>query len=493
MTPTSSFSAAEPAPHPSPLAGLRARLVAPVDASWLAAFRVIYGVLLAVSMGRFLAYGWVESFFVEPHFHFKYWGFAWVEPLPGPLLHGLFALLLVLALCIAAGLFYRASALLFALGLAYVELLDVTTYLNHYYLAALLAGLLAAAPAARLWSVDAWLRHRRRRAARPFESVPSPVVARSWLWLFRFQIGVVYTFAGLAKAQGDWLLHAQPLAIWLGAVTDLPLLGPLFTRAWAPFLFSWCGFLFDTTIVPFLLWERTRRFAFPVVVVFHALTSLLFPIGMFPLIMVLSALVFFSPSWPCDVLAAAGMTFRRPPTVSGLHARASALGPAPMPSRFTTVALALGVFYCAVQLALPLRFLAYRGNVLWDEQGMRFSWRVMLRAKGGETTFVVRRERDSRVFFVSPRSYLTVLQESEMSSQPDLIVQLAHRIRDDFRERGHGPVEVRVESRVSLNGRRSAPFIDPAIDLGRVDDGLSLAGLVLPPPRSAPPRTRPVL
>jgi len=478
--------------EPSPagrLSRLREQLLAPVDFAWLAAFRVIYGLLLAVSMGRFLAYGWIDSFFVEPRFHFKYWGFAWVQPLPGPLMHALFALLLLLALFVAAGFVYRASALLFALGLAYVQLIDVTTYLNHYYLAGLLACLLAAAPAHRAWSVDAWVRRRRDvpRGADGVGTAPAPVVARGWLWLFRLQVGVVYAFAGLAKAQGDWLLHAQPLGIWLGAVTDLPVLGALFTEPSVPFLFSWCGFLFDSSIVPLLLWDRTRRFAFPVVIVFHTLTSLLFPIGMFPLIMVLSALVFFPPSWPRSVL-------------SKLAARHTAPGPAtsapatPRPApRHASAALALGALYCALQLALPLRFLAYRGNVLWDEQGMRFSWRVMLRAKGGDTTFVVRRERDQRVFFVSPRSYLTVVQEGEMSSQPDLILQLAHRIHDDFVERGHGPVEVHVESRVSLNGRRSVPFIDPKLDLARVEDGLSLAGLVLPPPSSAPPHTRPVL
>ncbi|HWP07000.1 MAG TPA: HTTM domain-containing protein, partial [Polyangiaceae bacterium] len=446
-----------------------AHLLAPVDFAWLAAFRIIYGLLLAVSMGRFLAYGFIDTFFVEPRFHFKYWGFAWVEPLPGPLLHALFALLLVLALCMAVGLFYRAAALSFALGLTYVQLLDVTTYLNHYYLAGLLAFLLAVAPATKA------------------------VVARGWLWLFRFQVGVVYVFAGLAKAESDWLLHAQPLGIWLGAATDLPVLGALFTEPWAPFLFSWCGFLFDTSIVPLLLWDRTRRFAFPLVVVFHALTSLLFPIGMFPLIMVLSALVFFPPDWPRRLAGAVGAVFGWIPRVLGSPPRVESLRRHGAPGRFATTALALGALYCATQLALPLRFLVYRGNVLWDEQGMRFSWRVMLRAKGGDTTFVVRRERDQRVFFVSPRTYLTVLQESEMSSQPDLILQLAHRIHDDFVARGHGPVAVHVESRVSLNGRRAVPFIDPTLDLARVDDAFSLARLVLPPPSADPPHTRPVL
>ena len=39
---------------------------------------------------------------------------------------------------------------------------------------------------------------------------------------------------------------------------------------------------------------------------------------------------------------------------------------------------------------MPLRAHLYGGNVLWHEQGMRFSWRVMARAKNGSVTFNVR-------------------------------------------------------------------------------------------------------
>ena len=90
------------------------------------------------------------------------------------------------------------------------------------------------------------------------------------------------------------------------------------------------------------------------------------------------------------------------------------------------------------------------------EQGMRFSWRVMLRAKGGSTTFIVKNPESGKVWHVSPRTYLTGIQESEMSGQPDLILQLAHHVKEDFELRGLGPVEVRTELRVGLNGRRSA-------------------------------------
>jgi hypothetical protein len=144
--------------------------------------------------------------------------------------------------------------------------------------------------------------------------------------------------------------------------------------------------------------------------------------------------------------------------------------------------LALGVAYCAVQLLLPIRYLAYGGNVLWHEQGMRFSWRVMVRAKGGGTTFVVHSARANHTWYVSPRDYLTAMQENEMSSQPDLILQLAHRIREDFQE-----------SRAALNGRRSSSLVDPRVDLASVDDSLLPARFILPAPTALPAHTRPVL
>src|SRR5262249_14954286 len=121
-----------------------------------------------------------------------------------------------------------------------------------------------------------------------------------------FQIGLVYTCAGLAKAQPDWLLHAQPLRIWLNARTELPVLGQLFAQPWAAPAMSWAGFLFDATIAGWLLLRRTRPWAFCAVIAFHVLTRTLFPIGMFPVIMVLGALVFFEPDWPRVLLARVG-------------------------------------------------------------------------------------------------------------------------------------------------------------------------------------------
>ena len=43
----------------------------------------LFGLLMCVGSLRFMAQGWIERLYVEPMFHFKYWGFEWVQ-VPGP-------------------------------------------------------------------------------------------------------------------------------------------------------------------------------------------------------------------------------------------------------------------------------------------------------------------------------------------------------------------------------------------------------------------------
>ena len=75
-----------------------------------------------------------------------------------------------------------------------------------------------------------------------------------------------------------------------------------------------------------------------------------------------------------------------------------------------------------------------------------------------------------------------------MSSQPDLILQLAHHIGEEYRQKGHDDVEVRVDAVASLNGRAPKAMIDPDVDLMKIDDGVARAEWILPGPTGAPPR-----
>jgi hypothetical protein len=466
-------------------AGLRrveAWLTRPIDPAGLVAFRVLFGLLMCAGFLRSLATGWVDRFYGERQFFFKYWGLSWIEPLPVEAMAALYAVLALLALCVALGLLYRACALLFAVGFTYVELIDVTNYLNHYYLASLLALLLVFLPLGRVGSLDA-----RRRPERRVSTVPA------WcLYLIRFQLGVVYVYAGLAKLGGDWLLHAQPLNLWLTARVGTPVIGPLLDQVWVAYAASWAGFLFDTTIVLWLSWRRTRPLAYAALLGFHFLTHALFDIGMFPFLMSTAALVFFSPSWPRPWLDRGRRWLRRAPSAA-VAPREGAVGLSPprVSPRWRRAGLGLAATYCLFQALFPLRHYLYPGNVLWDEQGMRWAWKVMVREKHGSVTYQVRFTDSGKVLHINPRRYLDPRQAREMAGQPDLIAQLARHIAGEFGRRGRGPVEVRAEALVSLNGRPARPMIDPMRDLARVDDSLAPADWILPAPDGAPILLRP--
>jgi hypothetical protein len=421
----------------------------PVDVASLAAFRIIFGAVMCFGMLRLISTGWIEPMYVEPTWFFSYFSpaFEWVRPWPawGMYLH--YVVLAALALMICVGAFHRIATGLFLVGFVYSQLVDVTNYLNHNYLVVLLAAQLLLLPANAAWSLDARRRPEIRRATIP-----------AWmLWLVRFQVGVVYVFAGLAKLKSDWLLHAQPLNLWLSARVETPIVGGLLDELWVAYAMSWAGFLYDTTIVIWLSWRRTRPYAYIVLIVFHVIVGYLFNIGMFPLIMTTSALIFFSPEWPRRLFA----RFGRELPVPEIAARETA-----RPNRFIVGVIAL---YATLQLALPLRHHFYPGSVLWNEDGMRFAWHVLVREKHGEVRFVAVFANGKKLE-VPAHNYLTPRQEREMAGQPDLILQLAHAIGRDLRKRGYGDCAIHAITKVSLNGRAPVAMIDPAIDLLRVED-----------------------
>lgn len=439
----------------------------PVDIASLAAFRIIFGLVMFAGIVRFLATGWIEKLYGEPSWFFSYPGFDWVRPWPtwGMYIH--YIALAVCALAIALGAWHRIACVLFVVGFAYTQLIDVTNYLNHHYLVVLVGLLLAGLPANLAWSIDVRRHPALRRTAIP-----------AWMiWLLRFQIGAVYAFAGLAKAKVDWLCYGQPLNLWLSARTETPIIGPLFDAPVTAMVMAWAGFLFDTTIVLWLSWRRTRLVAYAALIAFHGLTGYLFNIGMFPLIMTSAALIFFSPSWPRRLFSKLG-----PPPRCSIDATQRTL-----PRRRVAIVIAI---YAVIQIGLPLRHHVYPGDVLWNEDGMRFAWHVMIREKQGSVMFVAR-FRDGKQLEVPPNNFLAWRQEREMGAQPDLILQLAHHVGDVLRARGYRDFTLHAITKVSLNGRAPSALIDPSVDLLSVRD-LGARTWVLPAPESAPPQIRPL-
>lgn len=120
----------------------------------LAVFRMVFGFMMLAAVIRFWSYGWIESLYVKPQYYFPYLGFEWIKPLGDPGMYVAFAIMGMAALLVAVGLFYRVSILVFFLTFSYVELIDKTPYLNHYYFICLVSFLLVFLPAHRFFSLD---------------------------------------------------------------------------------------------------------------------------------------------------------------------------------------------------------------------------------------------------------------------------------------------------------------------------------------------------
>ena len=430
----------------------------------LAVFRIFFGLMMLLSIIRFWAYGWIEKLYLEPAFHFSYFGFEWVKPL-GLWTYVLFLICGVSALTVALGYKYRLSMVVFFLSFTYIELMDKTTYLNHYYFISILSFLMLFLPAGAYYSVDAW-----KDASKRYQYVPRWTVDS-----LKLLLGIVYVYAGLAKLNSDWLLYAMPLKIWLPSKFDIPLLGSLMGREWVHYAFSWIGAAYDLCIPFLLLYKPTRWFAFALVVVFHALTRILFPIGMFPYIMIVGTLIFFEPSVHQRILGFFSRLLRLDAAVfdngsilrgSGIFAQRLKLG-------------ILAIFF-AVQLLFPWRYLLYPGELFWTEEGYRFSWRVMLMEKAGYAQFKIVEGTTGRWFYVDNTDFLTPFQQKQMSFQPDFILEYAHYLRDHFENQGHQAVEVYVDCSVALNGRVSKPYIDPEVDLGKQRESFRHKSWILP-------------
>ena len=438
--------------------------------------------MMLISIIRFASHDWIFEQYIKPDFFFTYYGFDWIKPLQGKGMYLVFGLMGISAFGIMTGLFYRICSVLFFLSFTYVELIDKTNYLNHYYFVSLVAFLLIFLPAHQYFSLDVL-----RKPSIEKKQVPA------WtLTILKFQLGIVYFYAGLAKLNYDWLVNALPLKIWLPAKSNLPLIGWVFNTKWAPYLFSWCGALYDLSI-PFLLLSRlTRIFAYGAVILFHVLTALLFQIGMFPYIMILFTLIFFPAQYhqnAIDLLRRIARNFYKNVFNKGIgflvHKNETSLKKEPGSYEgnkfsFHQVGKYALYLYILIQLLLPFRYLCYPGNLYWTEQGYRFSWRVMLMEKAGYVVFHIYDPVSGKMEQANNFTYLTQTQEKQMSTQPDMILQFAHYLKEKYQEKGFIEPHITAESYVTLNGRRSRPFIDPAVNLVEIKEGWKHKEWILP-------------
>lgn len=425
----------------------QAYLLEEVDGASLAAFRFLFGAILVWEVVRYVQYGRIPRYYIEPNVFFSYVSF--LKPWGGTGMYWHFAAIAVLSALCALGLFYRAAMPLLCAAFTYVFLLDKSQYLNHFYLVCLLAFLLSLAPAHRAFSLDRLRALRKAKAeGRP---APSEGVPRWSLLILRAQVAIVYFYGGIAKLNADWL-HGKPLDMWLRQRADMPVFGPLLEQPGTALFVAYAGLLIDLSMAFLLLSRRGLPVGAVICVIFNVSNAVIFSIGIFPWMMIGTLVLFADPGLPRRVLKLAPFT--------GGAAAVTA------PGRAARVGLGLLHLYLLVHLLVPLRHWLYPGDVAWNEQGHRFSWRMKLRDKKvGQLEVVVLDRRNGVRERIDVNDWLTPRQVDEMATRPDMLVDFGHMVADRWEAASGVRPIVTARVTVSLNGGPYRELVDPRLDL----------------------------
>ena len=302
----------------------------------------------------------------------------------------------------------------------------------------LLCWIMAFLPANRWFSLDAKIN----------PELKNPAMPRWVLLVLILQVWIVYTYASVAKLYPDWLNASMP-ALLMSSKSDFWLVGELLQEKWVHWCIAYTGLFFDLLIVPLMLWKRTRLLGFIISIFFHLFNSFIFHIGIFPYMSIAFALFFFSP----EILQKRFLPKKK------LYNEGEVIVP-----KHKNLIFGIFSIYFLFQIGLPLRHWFFKDDVLWTEEGHRLSWRMMLRSKSGSlTVFVVDKEKGERELY-NYNSLLGSKQQGSVATKPDIMWQLAQKIKAIEAEKGRD-VAVFMESRVRVNDGEFHPFTDPTVDL----------------------------
>ncbi|MEO0637274.1 MAG: HTTM domain-containing protein [Pseudomonadota bacterium] len=423
---------------------LRAHLEAPISIQSLVVVRVAFGLILAWDCWRYIKYDRITRYYVEPDVLFPFLPF--VQPLPEPWIHIVWGGVGLFGITVALGLFYRTSIIALTAIFAYFFLLDRAQYLNHNYMVILFGCLLCFAPAAKAYSLDAWL-----KPATCSEFIPRwPVSA------IKLQLEIILIYAGWVKITEDWLLRAEPLRGWLHDKQDAIFFGFLFNYDWAFYAATWSTVALHVIGAPLLLWRRTRLPVFCVYALFHWSNATLFNIGIFPWITLALTTIFFAPDWPSQLLR---RVTRAAPTIPPARSLSFRMQPA---------LLALLLAWFAVQIYLPERQRLFANNVGWTGDGHRFSWRMRIYDRDREGVFRIVSADGAQVWEVNPHDWMAKRQARNVIGRPDIVWDYAQHLKQRWAEQGRPDVAVYADVQMSLNGRPWQQFTDPNVDLTQV-------------------------
>jgi hypothetical protein len=415
------------------------RLFQEKDIAPLAVYRILMGLLMSAEGFGAIITGWVGKNYVDVPFAFHFIGFDFLDILVGPQAYAVYLMLGLSGLGVAFGYRYRVSIFIYTVLWAAVYFGQKSSYNNHYFLLLIICVMMNFVPAHHFASLDV----RQGRVSK------CDIAPRYAIDVFKWLLLIVYFYAALAKIYPDWL-SGRTVGIFLSNKGEGEWITALFTSKFFILIIAYGGIVFDFLVIPALWYKPTRIYAFIVSIGFHLFNSIVFHIGIFPYMMLISAVLFFE-STTIRKLFFRGLQQVKNPIIW-------------VPKNKKLVKISISAFFI-LMLALPLRHFFYPGCVHWTEEGHRMAWHMMLRSKSGTLSYQLKSSKLQSPMLIEPKDYMSAKMARSMATRPDMIWQFAQRLRRQFEAEGHENVEVYAFAMASLNGRPYERLIDSGIDL----------------------------
>ncbi len=413
-----------------------------IDNSQLIIFRIVFGLVVAADAFGGMATKWTYRAFIEPEFTFNFIGMDFLQVFVGEQMYIIYTIFGICGLLITFGAYYRTAAFGAAITWTIIYFAQKTNYNNHYYLLMILCWIMAFMPANRYFSYDV-------KRKPEIKSISTP---RWSILIFVVLLLIVYTYASIAKIYPGWLA-GEPMEIWFGSKKNYPIIGEFIQNDNLQYLVAVGGILFDLLIIPMLLWKPTRWLGVAASFVFHIFNSIVFQIGTFPYLMLGSMVLFFEAEQVRSVFFKSKPIFQPQHEISNQNT-----------NRNKIILGAISIFF-TFQLLLPLRHHLFTGDVLWNEEGHRYAWRMMLRAKTGRVSFKVINNDTGVEFRVNPTEYTTAKQAWSMAIHPDMLWQFVQILKKDYAQKGMTNISIYANCKVKINKSPYHTFIDPDYDL----------------------------
>jgi len=337
----------------------------------------------------------------------------------------------------------RAGALIYLLSFGYIFILDISYYNIHFYFVLLLCLIFT--------MYD------------PVKFKNAPHAPRYLLYLFQFQVIVVYFYGGIVKLNEDWLFHQEPMREMLFRTNS---------HSWPEFvvyLYTYGGLIFDLSIGFLLLIPSTRKLAVTLTIVFHVLNHFMFSagesaaIGIFPFLMIATNLFFLDAEKMQQVVS------RFVPASAKKDVRKKggekSLSPVSLqPKKIVVVCITV---YVVAQLLLPLRHFLIPGNVDWTGEGYYFSWRMKIRSKKVDNTIYVQSDPSAERHRVYPLGLLNTLQYQMVCEHPAAMHYFVQYLKRTGKEKMNmKDPHFYLNWKCAMNGHPYEAVVDSSADFG---------------------------